>query len=74
MGPATCREARFNRYPDPQGLELQQALRETMGIPADMGLLLGNGSDELIQMLAMTVRRARRAPCCHWSLASSCIA
>jgi histidinol-phosphate aminotransferase len=30
-------------------------LREAMGIPESMGLLLGNGSDELIQMLAMTV-------------------
>ncbi len=36
-------------------MELQQALREAMGIPADMALLLGNGSDELIQMLAMAV-------------------
>ena len=34
---------------------VQAALREAMGIPADMGLVLGNGSDELIQMLAMTV-------------------
>ena len=52
---ATLREAELNRYPDPQGRDLQQALRGAMGIPADMGLLLGNGSDELIQMLAMAV-------------------
>ena len=51
----TLRAAELNRYPDPQGRAVQAALREAMGIPADMGLLLGNGSDELIQMLALTV-------------------
>ncbi len=44
-----------NRYPDPQGTELQATLRDAMGIPADMAIMLGNGSDELIQMLALTV-------------------
>ena len=52
---AALRDAALNRYPDPQGMELQQALREAMGVPADMALLLGNGSDELIQMLALAV-------------------
>lgn len=51
----TLRTVEPNRYPDPQGTELQQALRAAMEIPDEMGLLLGNGSDELIQMLAMTV-------------------
>ncbi|NVZ09906.1 histidinol-phosphate transaminase [Allochromatium humboldtianum] len=51
----TLRGLELNRYPDPQGLVLQAALREAMDIPEDMGLLLGNGSDELIQMLAFTV-------------------
>jgi len=51
----TLRAVEPNRYPDPQGTELQQALRAAMEIPHEMGLLLGNGSDELIQMLAMTV-------------------
>jgi len=44
-----------NRYPDPQGTELKQRLRINMDIPEDAGLLLGNGSDELIQMLALTL-------------------
>ena len=44
-----------NRYPDPHAHGLAQALRAAMGIPEAMGLLLGNGSDEIIQMLAMTV-------------------
>jgi histidinol-phosphate aminotransferase len=49
------RRVRVNRYPDPHGKALQEVLRERMGIPAGAGLLLGNGSDELIQMLALTV-------------------
>jgi len=51
------RAVHLNRYPDPQGDELRAALRASMGIPDAMGLLLGNGSDELIQMLALTVAR-----------------
>lgn len=50
----------LNRYPDPAGHTLQAALRETMEIPSDAGLLLGNGSDELIQMLALTVAQPGR--------------
>lgn len=53
-------DVQHNRYPDPRGAELQTALREAMGIPSGMGLLLGNGSDELIQMLALTVTRPGR--------------
>ncbi|KAA6186051.1 histidinol-phosphate transaminase [Thiohalocapsa marina] len=53
------RDAAMHRYPDPRGGALQPALREAMGIPADMGLLLGNGSDELIQMLALAVAAPR---------------
>ena len=49
------REVPLNRYPDPTARELQPLLRETMGIPADQGLLLGNGSDEIIQMLALAL-------------------
>ncbi len=49
-----------NRYPDPQGSELKQRLRINMNIPEDAGLLLGNGSDELIQMLALTLAGADR--------------
>ncbi|MBK1632434.1 histidinol-phosphate transaminase [Thiohalocapsa halophila] len=57
---ATLRHADLNRYPDPRGRDLQAALREAMGLPADMALLLGNGSDELIQMLAMAVAQPGR--------------
>ena len=54
------RDIHVNRYPDPHALELNRALRAAMTIPDDMGLLLGNGSDEIIQMLAMTAGGAGR--------------
>jgi histidinol-phosphate aminotransferase len=46
-------EAELNRYPDAGAEELQQTLRELMGIPKGLDILLGNGSDELIQLLAL---------------------
>ncbi len=49
------RRTDVNRYPDPQGSELKQRLRISMQIPAEAEVLLGNGSDELIQMLALTL-------------------
>jgi histidinol-phosphate aminotransferase len=54
------REVHLNRYPDPQGTELQMTLRKSMQLPDGMGMLLGNGSDELIQMLALAVARPGR--------------
>ncbi len=50
-------EAAINRYPDPQAAGVQQALRAAFGIGSDYDLLLGNGSDELIQILAMALAR-----------------
>jgi histidinol-phosphate aminotransferase len=47
--------ASLNRYPDPGADQLRQRLKQTMGIAPDMEVILGNGSDELIQMLAMAV-------------------
>ena len=44
-----------NRYPDPSALELKQALRDALGIPEGAELILGNGSDELIQLLLLAV-------------------
>lgn len=49
------RDVHVNRYPDPHATDLCRAVRTAMAIPDDMGLLLGNGSDEIIQMLAMTL-------------------
>ncbi len=46
-----------NRYPDPGARRLRQCLREVTAIPQGMELLLGNGSDELIQMILMALAR-----------------
>lgn len=45
----------INRYPDPSAAELSGRLAETMGVPEGMRLVLGNGSDEIIQMIAMSL-------------------
>ena len=47
--------ADLNRYPDPSASSLRDKLREVMQVPQDKAIVLGNGSDELIQMLAMSV-------------------
>jgi histidinol-phosphate aminotransferase len=49
------REVPLNRYPDPAARELLPLLREAMEVPAEMSVLLGNGSDEIIQMLALAL-------------------
>ena len=49
------REVHLNRYPDPQAAALKDRLRETMAIPPDTGLILGNGSDELIQLIILAL-------------------
>ncbi|QIK36964.1 histidinol-phosphate transaminase [Caldichromatium japonicum] len=54
---AVLKDLALNRYPDPRAPELASMLRESMGIPSEAGLVLGNGSDELIQMLALAVAR-----------------
>ncbi len=52
---AALHDAEINRYPHPQSPAVQAGLRDTMPIPADAALVLGNGSDELIQMIALAV-------------------
>jgi len=49
--------ADLNRYPDPSAAALTQQLRKTMKVPDDQSIVLGNGSDELIQMLAMALAK-----------------
>lgn len=46
-----------NRYPDPRAAELKAALRQAFAIPAELDILLGNGSDELIQILTLALAR-----------------
>jgi histidinol-phosphate aminotransferase len=50
-------EAALNRYPDAAAPALKARLRRAFGVPDGMELLLGNGSDELIQMLALAARK-----------------
>ncbi|MEQ1516997.1 MAG: histidinol-phosphate transaminase [Usitatibacteraceae bacterium] len=45
--------ASFNRYPDASASELRAAIREAMKIPDSLEIVLGNGSDEIIQMIAL---------------------
>ena len=54
------RHAEINRYPDPSAQKLTAMLRSYMGVPAGNSIVLGNGSDELIQMLAMAVSQPGR--------------
>lgn len=53
----TLREVELNRYPDPAGRALCQSLREVMKVPEGQDILLGNGSDEIIQIMAMAMAR-----------------
>lgn len=49
------RSAPLNRYPDPEADTLRARLRESMAVPDQCEIVLGNGSDELIQMIALAV-------------------
>jgi len=53
--------AEINRYPDPDASNLKQGLREVMDIPDSMAIMLGNGSDELIQIIALAVAHSGKA-------------
>lgn len=44
---------RVHRYPDSRGHDLRQALAERLRLPADQ-IVLGNGSTELVEILAKT--------------------
>jgi len=47
----------LNRYPEPTGEKLRGLLAQKMGVPAGMELLLGNGSDDLIQIVSLALAR-----------------
>jgi len=46
-----------NRYPAPNPQKLREALARRMNVPQGMELLLGNGSDELIQIVTLALAR-----------------
>jgi histidinol-phosphate aminotransferase len=49
------RTVSVNRYPDPDARRLKARLRHYMAVSEEAALLLGNGSDELIQMVLLAV-------------------
>lgn len=52
----------LNRYPVPTYASLKQKIHARLGVPAGFDVMLGNGSDELISIIASAVaRRDRRA-------------
>jgi len=51
----TIKDSPINRYPDPEAKQLAQTIRETNEIPVQSEILLGNGSDEIIQLLLMAL-------------------
>ncbi|MFA5370933.1 MAG: histidinol-phosphate transaminase [Sideroxydans sp.] len=48
-------DAEINRYPDPGAQQLKAGIRKVVDLPHGMDILLGNGSDEIIQLLALAV-------------------
>jgi len=50
----------INRYPDPAATQLHDRLIDVMHVPQGQAIVLGNGSDELIQMLALAVTAKER--------------
>ncbi|OQS43568.1 histidinol-phosphate transaminase [Chromobacterium haemolyticum] len=46
-----------NRYPDPSGGTLKAQLKQAFAIPEQADVLLGNGSDELITLVAQALAR-----------------
>jgi histidinol-phosphate aminotransferase len=54
---AALARVELNRYPTPNPQKLRDAIARRMNVPAGMEILLGNGSDELIQMLITALAR-----------------
>lgn len=49
--------AAINRYPDADAHNLKTNIKKVSGLAPEIDVLLGNGSDEIIQLLAMAVAR-----------------
>ena len=54
---ALVANAEINRYPDAGATRLKERLRGVLGLPQGVELVLGNGSDEIIQMLMLATAR-----------------
>lgn len=51
----TLKDCPLNRYPDPEGRHLTATIKHLNQIPDQFDVLLGNGSDEIIQLLLMAL-------------------
>ncbi|NOZ54267.1 MAG: histidinol-phosphate transaminase [Gammaproteobacteria bacterium] len=58
---ARLRDSKINRYPDPSAENVKLKLRAALKVPDNLQILLGNGSDEIIQMIAMLMAEPGRA-------------
>ena len=47
----------LNRYPEPTGRRVRELIARRMNLPSGMELLLGNGSDDLIQIITLALAR-----------------
>ena len=54
---AALKSVGLNRYPDPEARALRARLHAALKVPVGMELMLGNGSDELIQIILMSLAR-----------------
>ncbi len=50
-------DAAINRYPDASAQRLKNSIKAVSGLAPETEVLLGNGSDEIIQLLAMAVAK-----------------
>ncbi|HYY60443.1 MAG TPA: aminotransferase class I/II-fold pyridoxal phosphate-dependent enzyme, partial [Burkholderiales bacterium] len=54
-------EVALNRYPEPNSQRLRELLMRKMRVPSGMDVLLGNGSDDLIQIVTFALARPAAA-------------
>lgn len=47
----------LNRYPDPSAPKLRELIARKMGVPKGMEVMLGNGSDDLIQIITLALAK-----------------
>jgi histidinol-phosphate aminotransferase len=52
---AALKDCQLNRYPDPEARHLTQTIKHLNQLSDQFGVLLGNGSDEIIQLLLMAL-------------------
>ncbi|MGZ8193853.1 MAG: histidinol-phosphate transaminase [Methylobacter sp.] len=51
----TLKDCQLNRYPDPEAVQLTETIKHLTQLSDQFEVLLGNGSDEIIQLLLMAV-------------------